>query len=114
MSLWTLPEEVFQERHYRYVLDGEAFDWLVLAERLLTEVDGLVPEEEKNRLLLSGELSNTTSAEEFKQLNHSVDIVPESMSIMTFKTQKEAGKFAAEMIDKGYHIIEIKDDYRKS
>jgi hypothetical protein len=54
------------------------------------------------------------SADEFKQLNHSVDIVPESMSIMTFKTQKEAGKFAAEMIDKGYHIIEIKDDYRKS
>ena len=50
----------------------------------------------------------------FKNLTHSVDIIPESISIMTFKTQKEAGKFAAEMIDKGYHIIEIKDDYRKS
>ena len=49
----------------------------------------------------------------FKNLNHSVDIIPESMSIMTFNTQKEASKFAESMIDKGYHIIEIKDDYKK-
>ena len=54
------------------------------------------------------------SVEEFKQLTHSVDIIPESMSIMTFNTQKEASKFAERMRDKGYHIIEIKDDYRKS
>ena len=52
------------------------------------------------------------SAEEFKQLTHSVDIIPESMSIMTFSTQKEASKFAERMRDKGYHIIEITDDYR--
>ena len=50
----------------------------------------------------------------FKNLTHSVDIIPESMSIMTFNTQKEASKFAEDMRDKGYHIIEIKDDYRKS
>jgi len=49
----------------------------------------------------------------FKNLTHSVDIIPESMSIMTFSTQKEANKFAESMIDKGYHIIEIKDDYKK-
>ena len=50
----------------------------------------------------------------FKNLTHSVDIIPESISIMTFNTQKEASKFAETMRDKGYHIIEIKDDYRKS
>ena len=50
----------------------------------------------------------------FKNLTHSVDIIPESMSIMTFSTQKEAGKFAEKIRDEGYHIIEIKDDYRKS
>jgi hypothetical protein len=43
----------------------------------------------------------------------SVDIIPESMSIMTFNTRKEANKFAEDMIIKGYHIIEIKDDYKK-
>ena len=50
----------------------------------------------------------------FKNLTHSVDIIPESMSIMTFSTQKEASKFAEKIRDEGYHIIEIKDDYRKS
>ena len=49
----------------------------------------------------------------FKNLTHSVDIIPESMSIMTFSSQKEAGKFAEDMRDKGYHILEIKDDYKK-
>ena len=49
----------------------------------------------------------------FKNLTHSVDIIPESMSIMTFSSQKEASKFAETMRDKGYHILEIKDDYKK-
>jgi hypothetical protein len=50
----------------------------------------------------------------FKNLTHSVDIIPESMTYMTFSTQKEANKFAEDMIDKGYHILEIKDDYRRT
>ena len=49
----------------------------------------------------------------FKNLTHSVDIIPESMSIMTFSSQKEASKFAEDMRNKGYHIIEIKDDYKR-
>ncbi|MBF8267116.1 MAG: hypothetical protein HW388_624 [Dehalococcoidia bacterium] len=68
MALWTLPEEVFRERPHKYLLDGEAFDWLLLAERLLSEVDGLVPEEEKSHLLLSGDVSRSVSEEEFKRL----------------------------------------------
>jgi len=32
---------------------------------------------------------------------------------MTFSTQKEAGKFAEKIRDEGYHILEIKDDYKK-
>ena len=50
----------------------------------------------------------------YKNLTHSVDIIPESISYMTFSTQKEASKFAERMRDKGYHIIEIKDDYKRS
>ena len=50
----------------------------------------------------------------FKNLTQSVDIIPESMSIMTFSTQKEASKFAEAMRDKGYHILEIKDDYKRT
>ena len=68
MALWTIPEEVHDDRHNRYLLDGEAFDWLVLAERLLAEVDGLVPEEEKSELLSSGEFPRSLSEEELKSL----------------------------------------------
>ena len=48
----------------------------------------------------------------FKELNHSVDIVPESISFMTFSTWKEAKKFAVDLQEKGHHILEMKDDYR--
>ena len=50
----------------------------------------------------------------FKNLTHSVDIIPESISIMTFNTQKEASKFAEKVREEGYHILEIKDDYKRS
>ena len=65
----------------------------------------------KQRKVDSAEKENSAV---YKNLTHSVDIIPESISIMTFNTQKEASKFAENMRDKGYHIIEIKDDYRKS
>ncbi len=68
MAMWTLAEEVHEERRNRYLLDGEAFDWLLLAERLLSEVDGLVPESEKSHLLASGEFPRSVSDEEFRSL----------------------------------------------
>jgi len=47
----------------------------------------------------------------FKNLTHSVDIIPESMSIMTFSTWEEANEFAQYIREKGQHVLEIKDDY---
>ena len=49
----------------------------------------------------------------FKNLNHSVDIIPESISIMTINNRKEANKFAQSVKETGHHILEIKDDYRR-
>jgi len=54
MGLWTSAEEVHNGRLYRYLIEGEAFDWLLLAERLCQEVDDLLPEDEKNNLLFHG------------------------------------------------------------
>jgi hypothetical protein len=68
MALWTLPEEVYQDHLHKYLLDGEAFDWLLLAKRLLAEVNDIVPEEEKNYLLFSGDVSHSLTKEEFKNL----------------------------------------------
>jgi len=50
----------------------------------------------------------------FKELNHSVDIIPESISVMTFSTWKEARIFANSAVENGQHILEIKDDYKRS
>jgi hypothetical protein len=54
MGLWTSAEEFYHSRVHRYLIDGEAFDWLLLAERLCDAVDGLLPEVEKDKLLFSG------------------------------------------------------------
>ena len=68
MALWAAPEEVYRGRHCRYLIDGEAFDWPLLAERLSKEVDGLVPQEEKRALFRHGRLPDGVTPEDFKRL----------------------------------------------
>ena len=68
IGMWTLPEEKFQGRDYCYLVQGEAFDWLLLAERLCCELDGLVPTEEKEQLLFHGKLPSEISSRRFLEL----------------------------------------------
>jgi hypothetical protein len=51
IALWERPQEQVDGRLYRYLVGGEAFDWLVLAERLVEEAGARVPEHEAERLL---------------------------------------------------------------
>lgn len=51
---WRLSDETLGDRHYRYLIGGEAFDWLVLAERLLDEVVDFVPDSERLALVFEG------------------------------------------------------------
>ena len=67
IALWTLPGEVYQGRTYRYLLGGEALDWLVLAERLSQEVAEYIPPEELETLLFAGRLPDTITPEEFRE-----------------------------------------------
>ena len=54
---WTAPSETVDGLHIQYLVGGEAFDWLLLAERLLRVVpDGRVPIEDRDRLLFKGML----------------------------------------------------------
>ena len=66
MARWTMPEEILDGRKYRYLLMGEAFDWLLLAERLCDDVDGAIPIEEKERLLFNGGIPETVDEDQFK------------------------------------------------
>jgi len=68
IRLWSSPEEDYNGRHYRYLIDNEAFDWLVLAERLCEEIDGLIPEEELIDLLFFDRPPIELTKDEFKEL----------------------------------------------
>ncbi len=68
VRLWSSPEEDYAGRHYQYLVDNEAFDWLVLTERLCEELDGLVTEKERTNLLFFGMPPMELSKDEFRNL----------------------------------------------
>jgi hypothetical protein len=68
VALWRPPEEQVGERHYRYLIDGEAFDWLLLAERLTDAVDGVVSPGEREALLFFDRPPIELGDGEFKRL----------------------------------------------
>ena len=68
IGLWGSAEELHDGRYYRYLIGGEAFDWLTLADRLCQEIDGLIPENQKLDLLFAATPPIDLSASEFRQL----------------------------------------------
>ena len=68
IGLWGSAEEIYDGQTYHYLIAGEAFDWLSLAERLCSEVDRLLPEEEKSNLLFFSVPPIELSSKEFKRL----------------------------------------------
>jgi 8-oxo-dGTP pyrophosphatase MutT (NUDIX family) len=54
IALWERPQESVGERQYQYLIGGEAFDWLLLAERLGEAAATQIPEGELERLLFDG------------------------------------------------------------
>lgn len=55
IALWQRPAETVDGRTYRYLIGGEAFDWLLLAERLVSDANGNIPHDEAERLLFSAQ-----------------------------------------------------------
>jgi hypothetical protein len=68
MARWDKAEEIVDDRRYRYLVGGEAFDWLLLAERLVDELGGIVTPEEREALLFHGHPPLEVSDEEFQAL----------------------------------------------
>jgi hypothetical protein len=65
---WQTAEEVVDGSSYRYLIAGEAFDWLLLAERLCREVNGWLPQDEKAALLFHNKPPLKLGTAEFKKL----------------------------------------------
>ena len=68
VSLWDVAEETHDGRFCRYLIAGEALDWMLVAERLCASVDGFLPEDEKLALLFHGRLPSEITMERFKEL----------------------------------------------
>ena len=65
---WSAPSETVDSVRLDYLIGGEAFDWLLLAERLLrTAPEGRIPAEEVERLLFTGALPGGVSESEFAE-----------------------------------------------
>ena len=95
MALWTAPQETYEGRCYSYFLGGEAFDWLLLAERLLSTMDGLVPTNEIEDLLLSGRFPDPLPESQIKDLL-GVDKYRAYLNYFYGVTVEEALQLAAE------------------
>ena len=65
---WSSAEENYEGRHYQYLIEGTAFDWQLLAERLCEAVDDLLPEKEKSDFLLKGKPPLEITKEQFQTL----------------------------------------------
>ena len=65
---WQSSEETYQGRHYQYLIEGSAFDWQLLAERLCDAADDLLPEKEKSDFLLKGKPPLDITKERFQEL----------------------------------------------
>lgn len=68
IGMWASAQETHNGRYYNYLIDGEAFDWLLLAERLCEVADGLLPEHEKAALLFNSTPPLELSPSELKGL----------------------------------------------
>ena len=100
IRLWSSSEEDYNGRHYRYLVDNEAFDWLVLVERLCEELDGLIPEKERTNLLFFGIPPIELSKDEFKNM------------IGEFKYQAHLNHFYGILVEK-FLILAVTEEIRK-
>ncbi len=65
---WSITEEMYRGKRFRYFIAGEAFDWQLLAQRLCSSINGLIPQKEKEDLLISGVLPDRFKTESIANL----------------------------------------------
>ena len=68
MAYWRAPQETIDGNRRNYFIGGEAFDWLLMAERLCEAAGDLIPADEQEALLFDGRFPDTFDAARFKEL----------------------------------------------
>ncbi len=121
IKFWKSAEEDYHGRHYRYLIAGEAFDWLLLAERLCEEISDSIPEKEKVDLLFfdrpplelpHGEFKKLIGAAKYRAyLNYLYGILAEEalLSAVVEEIRKERRALGSnrheDILDKAYRRI---------
>ena len=67
IARWTAPAEEIDGVVSTYLIAGEAFDWLLLAQRLLDDMGDLVPADEAEQLLVHGIAPDGSGEDEFER-----------------------------------------------
>ena len=66
---WSAPSETVDGARLDYLIGGEAFDWLLLADRLLREApEGSVPSDDAERLIFTGALPDGVTETQFAEV----------------------------------------------
>ena len=68
VAMWPTPEEWYRGRRYNYFIEGEAFDWMLLVERLCAELNTLVPRDQIEEILFSDRFFSRYSLSEIADL----------------------------------------------
>lgn len=111
---WREDEECVDGRVFRYLIAGEAFDFLLLAERLSGALSELIPEAERVDLLFhsrppidvtAAEMRQLMGAQRYQQhLNYFYGITVEEALILAI--QDEIRKEERSLVIKGYDTID--------
>lgn len=103
IARWSHPREEIEGVTYHYLIAGEAFDWLLLAQRLLDEGTDVVPTSEAERLLLFGIAPDGGDEESFEaaigaakysgHLNFQYGVVIEELLLLSVEQEyQKAGR----------------------
>jgi 8-oxo-dGTP pyrophosphatase MutT (NUDIX family) len=109
IALWERPRESVDGREYRYLIGGEAFDWLLLAERLLEEAGDRVHEDAVEKLLFEARAPRELDDEALRHLigasKHRAHL-----NYLYGVTVEEALQYAVELdLSKEHRTVSIED-----
>ena len=114
VARWSYASEVVDGVRYDYLIGGEAFDWLLLAQRLLDEVADLVPAAEIERLLVFAIAPESEDEEAFEAaigsqkysayLNFQYGVVVEELLLLSVEQEYQK---AGRLVGSGQQVPDI-------
>ncbi len=113
LAMWASPVETYRGRKYNYFIAGEAFDWLLLSERLCESAGNAIPRKEKMELIFSGEFPPDINTDIFKR-TLGVDKYRASLNYFYGIVVENALQLATELEIQKHHIgngVDYKDNY---